>query len=664
MVKEFPMINKISRIHSNFAATQKMVENFRSLHDRLEQIEYLFQQDGLRNIDLREPMPNLLTIHCELSQLNEFKDQAMYQGRNNEDVKRTLQRYFERLDKVNEEFDTIFWSMTRNLLDIIRCKNPTLVVKIAKIIELEERLDEKSIAVQNAKTQYQDLASKFRSIRGSPRKLKMYFQRFEETIESSLQEMFEHHVEKYGNDYTAMMENLDWIYDDLRLIKDEVVPCMPPRWKILNVYVKHYHKWVYETIKNLVVSEPDAATIIKILEWIKTYKSTMNREMGIPTSELVPPLLDGKESALVDDYLQIIVRKVEEWMTNLANTEKKDFMERTTSPDEDSDGKYISGGAAIMFQMISQQIEVAADSGQGRVLASVVEECVRVIKNRQQAWMELLQSEVKKQIETPEEVPVGLVEYTIALANDQILCADYTEAILGRTEPLVSSKYKTKISSGFNQTIDGFLDLAKFCVTIILQIVFNDLKPALATIFTSSWYGGSDVNRIIVTLNEYSEDLKAHLNEHLFETLMEDMLVQFLRSYMAAAKNKQTKFKMPGALDQIKSDVRQAYGFFQKFVEPQVVQDYFRIFEMTMGILSSDRMSFPEFLSDLMSVYWDTPIWYLSNKSYNLMYRFVESLINNRDDLDRSSAKELLALLKARPREVANGRDPTFMGKL
>jgi len=619
MVKEFPMINKISRIHSNFAATQKMVENFRSLHDRLEQIEYLFQQDGLRNIDLREPMPNLLTIHCELSQLNEFKDQAMYQGRNNEDVKRTLQRYFERLDKVNEEFDTIFWSMTRNLLDIIRCKNPTLVVKIAKIIELEERLDEKSIAVQNAKTQYQDLASKFRSIRGSPRKLKMYFQRFEETIESSLQEMFEHHVEKYGNDYTAMMENLDWIYDDLRLIKDEVVPCMPPRWKILNVYVKHYHKWVYETIKNLVVSEPDAATIIKILEWIKTYKSTMNREMGIPTSELVPPLLDGKESALVDDYLQIIVRKVEEWMTNLANTEKKDFMERTTSPDEDSDGKYISGGAAIMFQMISQQIEVAADSGQGRVLASVVEECVRVIKNRQQAWMELLQSEVKKQIETPEEVPVGLVEYTIALANDQILCADYTEAILGRTEPLVSSKYKTKISSGFNQTIDGFLDLAKFCVTIILQIVFNDLKPALATIFTSSWYGGSDVNRIIVTLNEYSEDLKAHLNEHLFETLMEDMLVQFLRSYMAAAKNKQTKFKMPGALDQIKSDVRQAYGFFQKFVEPQVVQDYFRIFEMMMGILSSDRMSFPEFLSDLMSVYWDTPIWYLSNKSYNLM---------------------------------------------
>src|SRR2546423_754519 len=134
-----------------------MVENFRSLHDRLERIEQLILEDGLRNIglflkfewtnvDLREPMPNLLVIHCELSQLNEFKDEAMYQGRNSEDVKRTLQRYFEGLSRVNAEFDSIFWDMTRNILDILRCDNPTLMVKIAKIIDMEERLDEKSIA--------------------------------------------------------------------------------------------------------------------------------------------------------------------------------------------------------------------------------------------------------------------------------------------------------------------------------------------------------------------------------------------------------------------------------------------------------------------------------------------------------------------------------------
>ena len=350
-------------------------------------------------------------------------------------------------------------------------------------------------------------------------------------------------------------------------------------------------------------------------------------------------------------------------MDNLANTEKKEFMERTTSPDEDTDGKYISGGASIMFQMISQQIDVAADSGQGRVLVAVVEECVRVIKNRQSQWMDLLQSEVKKQIETPEEVPVGLVEYTMALANDQILCADYTEAILGRTEPLVSSKYKAKISNGFSQSIDGFLDLAKFCASVILQIVFNDLKPALGSIFTSSWYGGSDVTRIIATLKEYTDDFRAHLNEYLFETLMEDMLVQFLKSYMAQAKNRQTKFKMPAAIDQIRNDVRLTYGFFSQYIAGNVVQEYFRIFEMVMTILSANKASFSADLDAMMEVYWDTPAWYAYRRPI-LTPRFIEALINNRDDLDRSSSKELLALLRGRPREIAGNRDPTFMAKL
>lgn len=305
-----------------------------------------------------------------------------------------------------------------------------------------------------------------------------------------------------------------------------------------------------------------------------------------------------------------------------------------------------------MFQMISQQIDVAADSGQGRVLVAVVEECVRVIKNRQTEWTELLQSEVKRQIDTPEDVPNGLVEYTMALANDQVLCADYTEAILGRTEPLVSSKYKAKISNGFNQSIDGFLDLAKFCMSIILQIVFNDLKPPLSSIFTSAWYGGSDVSRIIATLKEYTEDFQAHLNDYLFETLMEDTLVQFLKAYMGVSRNKQTKFKMPAAIDQIRNDVRLAYGFFSQYIPGNVVQDYFRIFELVMTILSATKMSFSADMDELMAIYWDTPSW------------FVEGLINNRDDLDRTSSKELLALLRARPREIAGEREPTFMAKL
>jgi exocyst complex component 3 len=260
--------------------------------------------------------------------------------------------------------------------------------------------------------------------------------------------------------------------------------------------------------------------------------------------------------------------------------------------------------------MISQQIDVAANSGQGRVLTTVVEECVRVIKNRQTMWTDFLQSEVKTQIETPEEVPVGFLDYTIALGNDQILCADYTEAILGRTEPLVLSKYKAKITNGFNQSIDSFLDLAKFSVTIIIQIIFNDLKPVLKPIFTSSWYGGTDVSRIVATLKDYTEDLQAHMNDYLFETLMEDLLVQFITAYMSTAKAKSTKFKMSEAIVQIRNDVKLAYGYFSRYIAGDIVQEYFRIFEFLMTLLSATKQTFSDGLDELMSVYWDTPVWY------------------------------------------------------
>ena len=41
-----------------------------------------------------------------------------------------------------------------------------------------------------------------------------------------------------------------------------------------------------------------------------------------------------------------------------------------------------------------------------------------------------IEGEYKKQVEKLEQALGGLVEYIIALANDQIKCADYAEALM------------------------------------------------------------------------------------------------------------------------------------------------------------------------------------------------------------------------------------------
>ena len=68
---------------------------------------------------------------------------------------------------------------------------------------------------------------------------------------------------------------------------------------------------------------------------------------------------------------------------------------------------------------------------------------------------------------------------------------------------------------------------------------------------------------------------------------------------------------MPEAIEQIRNDVRLAYGFFSQYIAGDIVQDYFRIFEMVLALLSAYKANFSAVLDNFMSVYWDTPNWYV-----------------------------------------------------
>jgi hypothetical protein len=81
----------------------------------------------------------------------------------------------------------------------------------------------------------------------------------------------------------------------------------------------------------------------------------------------------------------------------------------------------------------------------------------------QDQWTRLVDVENKKMSERSDEVPSGLVEYVIALANDHIKSAGYTDALSARLEPLISEKYRVTINERLNDAIDGYPDVAKKC---------------------------------------------------------------------------------------------------------------------------------------------------------------------------------------------------------
>lgn len=491
-----------------------------------------------------------------------------------------------------------------------------------------------------------DAASKFKSMQANARIIKHYRSKIMKAITESIKEKYDAAYLEDERDPVAFLDKLGWMYQDIIRIESDVVPCFPPDYDIYSLYVREYHKATNATIKRLVASEPDASVLLTLFEWLKEYKKSM-KELNVPPEHLEPALMDGKEQSLIEDYLQLIVRKLDEWSTNLMKTEIAEFTKREEPPELDSDGMYGTQGAVILFQMVNQQVDLATESGQGAILARVVGETNRVMRGIQDQWVKAIESEFKKQMEKPEEVAGGLVEYCIALANDQIKSADFAEALLARLEPLVSEKYRVTINERLNDAIDGYLDVAKKCTQTLIDIIFNDLKPATKGLFQQGWYDGI-MRQIVETIRDYMTDYQSYLNPTLLELLVEDLIDSFLVVYINGLANS-PKLKTPAATERMKEDVSELFSFFTTLKPAKELEQSFEVLEMILALLEASKdMVFLSF-------------WAFA-KVHGPNIAFVEGLMKSRGDLDRSAVSEVMDSVKRKVKdEGLTDRKPSLL---
>lgn len=705
----FEKINKISKIHENFVETQKFIENFRTLSVQLQNIQSLIDQDGEFQLD--SPMPNLLTIHFHLSRLRDLEDNAQYYASHStEDVRRTINKHFAPLDDLVARFDTILFEVAENLLEVIRTGDKSLVVRVAKIIDVEEKQDLAAQIVEDIKQEnlgaggkapakvdarskygtnakFEDVSNSFRrsigqrpqgflpggenetddstdhekrtlkTLMGSLKKLhrirRGYPERFFEAIQKSVHNLFFECRAAFENDPDQILDNLNWIFTDLGLVKFELVKCVPGRWKVFNKFVNFYHVELYRMLDEIVQTEPTALILLKILQYVKSYYKHMEKVLHISRSDdddesaglLVPPLLDGREEKLYDDYLALIVSKLHEWRRNIATTEKINFIERAIPPEVGDDKRLALQGEYIMFSIISQQVDVAAESGQGRILLGTVEECGNILKERQSSWDKVMREQVDLQLNdapNPEEakekdpnyvqVPGGLVEYLIALANDQIHGADYAEALSNKTADMVSTKYKTPIVDVWNSVCDGFISVAKSCIRGLISIIFKDLEPAFKSIFAkSSWYKGVPIQQVSDTIQEYVSDCRQNLNPIIFDVFLDDLLEETIIHYLGSLLNPGVSLKVTKAIERIKSDIEVLYVLFIKNHEDEAhVQSHFRVFEHFLSALEANVEVLPEIFLGLRMDFWDAPL------------ELFEAMVYARKDIDTKVARGII----------------------
>ena len=197
-------------------------------------------------------------------------------------------------------------------------------------------------------------------MQANARIIKHYRSKIMKNIADTIKDKFEDAYLRDQRDPIGFLENLGWIYQDLIVIERDIVACFPPDWDVYSHFVREYHKTLNATIQRLVSSEPDATALLTLHAWLKEYKSSM-KELQIPPELLEPPLLGGNEQLIIDDYLKLIVKKLDEWSANLMKTEVNEFTSRAEPPELDADGQYGTQGAVILFQMVNQQVDARSE---------------------------------------------------------------------------------------------------------------------------------------------------------------------------------------------------------------------------------------------------------------------------------------------------------------
>ncbi|KAJ9480099.1 Exocyst complex component SEC6 [Pseudozyma hubeiensis] len=632
--RSFRIISQVSQIHRNFVQTTSTLEKLDALPDQISSLAEMLQRG---RDDIMGPATDLLPLHFHLSQLEAFRNETFQIARTcSADVRSTVSEFFAPLDGLIRAFDDYIMQLAERTMDLAREGRPGVVVKLIKIIEKESREDERAAAIRLAKRANLEGAARFRSVVANARVIKLYRPKFVEAIDRATAELFDECWSRFGADGTSLefLGHLDWIYDDMRFVQSELTPLFPQDYQILRMFVKSYHKHLGSILRERILAkDPEASALLELYQFTQEYTKTITKEIGAEKAWLEPTLLAGKEQGIIDDYLGLITKKIDEWTANLMSDEVREFVARQNPPDEDNEGLYGLQGAAILFQMVNQQIDVAADSGQASVLAKVVDHAAKAMHSTQTTWLRVLESEFKKQREakSPDDVVGGLVEYVIALANDQLKSADYAEALIARLEPMVSKKYQAGIREAVDNALNGFLDVSKRCTQVLVDLVFADLQPAIKDLFTfPMWYSEGTMTTIVETMRDYTSDYSERLNPNLFDVLCDDMIDRFQVSYIGALRRVGSgKLRMPTAAEQMRKDVEDARTLFLAFKKEEEVQEKFEVLDAIRGMLtSSSTMVF-------------LPYWSFA-KAHGAHLGFLEAIMKARDDLKRDDVSALM----------------------
>jgi len=686
MIRNFPEINAVAQTHRNFAQVDELKKNIENFDEKIDELNNMIAED---EEDLSN-QPNLIKIHYGLSQLRNIRDEAMDQVTRADDhsLEGSLEEHFQRLDDAIDGFDSHVGTACMNLIPLVQQGNTSLIVRLAIVIEEEEKFDTRIKELQAAQQEYKGLASRFQSLNTGPKQLRGYKDKFLEAIKLHAQEQIDGSDRAFTEDPDKLEKSVRWYFNDLNTVKLGMVNLMPKKWRIFKTYVDIYHQEMHAWLQSK-ASDPSVLPthMLAIIHWKEKYYSKMEK-LGVLPTDMSPLLPGGNDSDLVREYRQLIVSAVEKWMAQMNKTDRAEFLERKeTALEHDEHGYFRTKTLGDMWRMLREQLIVASSSELTQVTEGVIDAMFRALKARQDTWLSLVDDELKrytKPVADPEGIQ-GLQDWLIALANDQIVCIinpddepasatsptsptavdpnstttlGYLSSFRRDYESLVTSAFSTSAESRFDALRAGFTDLGFRCVAVFAKLMFAiDFRAVLPDFFTPQWYAKPNIMRqITYTYEDYLNDYASTVPELLHDILIEELAKQLLLAYLGCVHNKGARFRRTDPFaERMRADVVAVFAFFEKFPGSyDAIREQWRVVEGVLRLVEVEKSGLVEEFVSFMGTYWDVRI------------SWVEAVLRAREDVDwgpLGDGKGLLKAIRARVAEtkVVGERGDTVM---
>lgn len=598
-VKEYDTLKSVSGVYQTMMQVQNLYTDIVNNRKYLDHINSMIKAE-LEAVtdDIAYPLYNFYRIHFNVTQARNLVDYLEDHSADlSDDIQSIVTKIIQPLLPVFRNFDELLKEVIISVTEAVKEGNTEMVTKLVRVIEYEA-VEDLKVNLERGLRLLDDNSLLVKNYSKTRTHMRHYKKFFYSKLEESIADTFDKCVEHFYQDKMLVYDNLEWLEDELVFVVHTLAPMFPGHWQISTFFHGVYYNKLHKFTMELINTNPPAEDLMRILEY-DTHFNQFVTSLQIENFQKEQMSILGEElkNSVLDDYLKVILSKMEEWNENLITQESKSFVERDEPPDlynysqtmEDFDqfdhiitleitsDVYVLPDFRTTLSMFKDQADVAADSGYGKILVTVIENWSQCYNKRVYSYMKLVNDEFNKYMSvynnerylikesktkrflriqskpqeeldlenmTPEEKSEvskpGLVEYFAALGNTYEVNTDrLQDKFLPNYMSKVHSTYQTRIEDAFHDTLAPSTELNAQVIRSIADIVINDLLPALSTLFTKSWYEGSNQNgelimaqQLVETIVEYMEELKSYASYDIYSLTFTVVLDTFIATYL------------------------------------------------------------------------------------------------------------------------------------